>query len=74
MIDLARRLTEAEHRLRDRPDVIFGDAKSRRVWIDEVELSPEASWELRIHSPDGFNWSYSGSDVAQLTLAVLYMA
>ena len=57
MIDLARWLTEAEHRLRDRPDVIFGDAKSRRVWIDEVELSPEASWTLRIHSPDGFNWA-----------------
>ena len=57
MIDLARWLTEAEHRLRDRPDVIFGDAKSRRVWIDEVELSSEASWTLRIHSPDRFNWA-----------------
>ncbi len=57
MIDLARWLTEAEHRLRDRPDVIFGDAKSRRVWIDEVELSSEASWTLRIHSPHRFNWA-----------------
>ena len=57
MSDLARRLTEAEHRLRDRPDVIFGDAKSRRVWIDEVKLSSEASCTLRIHSPDGFNWA-----------------
>ena len=71
MTDLARKLAQADHRLRSscashlpvpgqtgadrsRPNVIFGEADSRRVWIDEVELTPEESWTYRIHSPDGF--------------------
>lgn len=38
---------------------------------------PDASYllpprhDLRNHSPDGFNWSYSGSGPAQLSLALL---
>ena len=61
----------ADHRLRSRPHVIFGEADSRRVWIDEVELTPEESWTYRIHSPDGFQWGYSGSGPSQLALAIL---
>jgi hypothetical protein len=28
-------------------------------------------FDLRFHSPDGFEWSYSGSGPAQLALAIL---
>ena len=62
---------QANHRLRTRPHVIFGDAKTSRVWIDEVELTPEESWTYRIHSPDGFAWGYGGSGPSQLALAIL---
>ncbi len=31
------------HRLRTHPHVIYGDAETQRVWIDEVELTPEES-------------------------------
>ena len=41
---------------------IFGDATDlsacgpaqagRRVWINGIELSPEESWSIRIHSPE----------------------
>ena len=64
MTDPAR----ADYRLRSRPNVIFGEADSRRVWVDEVELTPEESWTYRIHSPDGFQWGYSGSGLSQLGL------
>jgi len=37
-------------------------------------LSPKASFKLRIHSPNGFNWGYGGSGPAQLALALLYNA
>ena len=34
-------------------------------------LSPAASQKLINHSPDGFNWGYSGSGPAQLALGLL---
>jgi len=34
-------------------------------------LSPVASQKLINHSPDGFNWGYSGSGPAQLALGLL---
>ena len=37
----------------------------------ETRLNPKPSQELRNHSPDGFNWGYSGSGPAQLALAIL---
>lgn len=47
-----------------------GEWKSRRVWLDEKELFPERSQKVFNHSPNGFNWSYSGSGCAQLALAI----
>ena len=34
-------------------------------------LSPEDSWVVNKHSPDGFEWGYRGSGPAQLALALL---
>lgn len=31
----------------------------------------DCRWDLRNHSPDGFNWGYGGSGPAQLALAIL---
>ena len=39
---------------------------------DGVELSPKASQDIINHSPDGFNFGYTGSGPAQLALALLY--
>lgn len=44
------------------------------VWIQRggrrcEELSPR--FDVRNHSPDGFNWGYCGSGPAQLALAIL---
>lgn len=36
-----------------------------------VDLSPEPSQDVVNHSPDGFNWGYSGSGPAQLALGLL---
>jgi hypothetical protein len=47
-----------------------GIISSRRVWLNEEELSPSESQKLRNHSPDGFSWSYSGSGPSQLALAI----
>jgi hypothetical protein len=41
------------------------------VKADGKELSPAKSLYVRRHSPDGFNWGYSGSGPAQLALAIL---
>ena len=35
------------------------------------ELHPDRSQAVKNHSPDGFNWGYSGSGPAQLALAIL---
>ena len=36
------------------------------------ELDPKPSQDIVNHSPDGFNWGYSGSGPSQLALAILY--
>lgn len=51
--------------------MIHGFYPSRRVEINGRELSPVPSQKLYNHSPDGFNWGYGGSGVAQLALAIL---
>ena len=48
-----------------------GESASRTVFLDNVELSPEKSKKIRNHSPDNFNWGYSGSGCAQLALAIM---
>lgn len=50
---------------------IKGFAGSREVYIKDVWLDPERSQKLRSHSPDGFNWGYTGSGPSQLSLAIL---
>lgn len=52
------------HRLR-------GEAASRKIFLDEVEVFPERSQKIKNHSPDGFSWGYSGSGPAQLALAIM---
>lgn len=59
-----------------RPDKMAGPARVYRIIIEDGEelrevLSPERSQKLWNHSPDGFQWSYSGSGPAQLALALL---
>jgi hypothetical protein len=41
----------------------------RVVTFGGVALNPR--WDLRNHSPDGFNWGYGGSGPAQLALAIV---
>lgn len=53
--------------------VYFG-VRTRRgatVTRDGITLSPLPSQAIRNHSPDGFEWGYSGSGPAQLALAIL---
>ena len=38
---------------------------------EPTKLCPGPSWKLRNHSPDGFQWGFSGSGPAQLALALL---
>ena len=37
-----------------------------------TKLSLEKSLKIADHSPDGFQWGYSGSGAAQLAAAILY--
>lgn len=39
------------------------------VTVDGKALNPR--WDLRNHSPTGFEWGYGGSGPAQLALAIL---
>lgn len=41
-----------------------------RLFIDSVEIWPDASLKIRNHSPDGFSWGYHGSGPAQTALAI----
>lgn len=41
-----------------------------RLWLNGEELNPAASLKTANHSPDGFNWGYSGSGPAQAALAI----
>lgn len=50
---------------------LTGRMADRQVWIDEDRIDPTYSLEYVRHSPDGFNWGYSGSGPAQLAFAVL---
>ena len=50
---------------------IRGTWESKRVWIDDLELTPEWSQQVRNHSADGFSWGYGGNGPAQLALALL---
>lgn len=47
-----------------------GVAHTRQIWLDGRELTPNRSLKYYSHSPDGFNWGYSGSGPAQLALAI----
>jgi hypothetical protein len=39
------------------------------VFVDTSPLDPR--YDLRIHSPTGFDWGYAGSGPSQLALAIL---
>jgi len=41
------------------------------VLLNDKPLTPNESLKLVNHSPDGFNWGYSGSGPSQFALAVL---
>jgi hypothetical protein len=41
------------------------------VFLNGTLLFPFNSQQVYNHSPDGFNWGYSGSGPAQLALAIL---
>lgn len=58
---------------------IIRDRKSPDSCIVELDneshrtkLSLEKSFRITDHSPDGFQWGYSGSGPAQLAAAILY--
>lgn len=57
--------------------ILKGEFKTRRVWVDDKLLDNERVLRVQYaldrprHSPDGFNWGYSGSGPAQLAFAVL---
>jgi len=48
-----------------------GIAKSRQVFLDGKKLDLDTSLDIFDHSPDGFNWGYSGSGPAQLAIAII---
>ena len=51
--------------------IVKGYRNKRLVFLDDKELTPGESLKLIRHSPDGFNWGYSGSGPAQLALALM---
>ena len=53
---------------------ILGVGITRTVMVGDRMLSPVRSQQVVNHSPDGFNWGYSGSGPAQLALAILLEA
>ena len=50
--------------------LLKGKYKTRKVFLDDKELTPAKSQAVRNHSPDGFAWGYGGSGPAQLALAI----
>jgi uncharacterized protein DUF6166 len=44
----------------------------QRVWVVDGDITRQLDprFDLRKHSPDGFNWGYGGSGPAQLALAI----
>lgn len=51
--------------------MIKGYRSTREVFINGIQLHPDASLKVFNHSPDGFAWGYRGSGPAQLALALL---
>lgn len=51
--------------------ILKGNFSTKEIWLNGNKLSPLPSLKIRNHSPDGFNWGYSGSGPAQLALAIL---
>lgn len=49
-----------------------GEAASRRVWLFDQEITPEASLNLRVHTLAGFAWGSSTAGASQLALAVCH--
>lgn len=62
-----------------KPITITGKQSNRQIFIGEegtsnlFELIPSESFQIKMHSPDGFNWGYSGSGPAQLALAIILL-
>lgn len=50
---------------------IKGIYKTRQIFVDGQELTPDYSLSLRNHSPDGHSWGYHGSGCAQFALSLL---
>lgn len=48
-----------------------GNWETREIWLNGRSLSPKKSQKVWNHSPDGFNFGYSGSGPAQLALAIM---
>lgn len=61
------------------PITITGKQSSRQIFIGKegtsnlFELSPNESFQIKMHSSNGFNWGYSGSGSAQLALAIVLL-
>ena len=49
---------------------IVGVWASKAITINGESLGPSKSQAIRNHSPNGFNWGYSGSGPSQLSLAI----
>jgi len=52
-------------------ELITGAPNERTVCYAGEPLDPAPSQKVWNHSPDGFNWGYTGSGPAQLSLAIL---
>lgn len=50
---------------------LSGTWETRTVLLNGKPIDPRESLKVRNHSPDGFNWGYSGSGPSQLVLAVM---
>ena len=48
-----------------------GIARDRKVFVGGKELLPGYSQSVLNHSPCGYEWGYTGSGPAQLSLAIL---
>jgi hypothetical protein len=51
--------------------IIRGELSTRTVYLNGIPIDPEPSQRAFNHSPNGYNWGYSGSGPAQLALAIL---
>lgn len=51
--------------------ILEGRASTREVWLDGKRLDLARGQRIVNHSPDGFNWGYSGSGPSQLALSVV---